>query len=494
MTQTLLITGGLVLEPSGDGQPRALDIRVEDGNIAALVPPGSDTDANVERLDASGHIVIPGLINAHTHSHGALGKGLLGDRWPLELLLNAAPGVTGGRSAQQKRLSAILSAVEMAKKGCTACYDLCVEQPLPTEDGLLAVADGYASVGLRCVLAPMMSDTTLYHAMPGLWGSLPEALRPSAMPDDAWRQALAVVERVVAAWPHDRDRVRLALGPTIPMHCSDDFLVACARMSAETGLAVQTHLAESVVQASVARERYGRSLTAHLDHIGLLSERFSGAHAIWIDDEDIELLAARGCAIAHNPPSNLRLGSGVAKLRKMLDAGISVGIGTDASNTSDGQNIIEAMRLGAYLSRADERDPDRWVDALEVFRCVTEGSARVLGMADRIGRIAQGHAADLVFLRRDDITYVPDGNLLIQFVFAESGISIDRVMIGGKSIVVDGRMTTLDERKLYDEARATAADLAERLAPQRARQTELVSYVMDFCRGRYPGDTEGRGA
>ena len=488
MTSRLLIERAALLDPDVSGPPPVRDILVEGGNIAALAPPGEIGDANVERLDASGHLVLPGLVNAHTHSHGGLGKGLVGERWPLELLLNAGPGVTGGRSAEQKRLSTLLSAVELAKRGCTACYDLCVELPGPTEDGMLAVADAYATVGVRAVLAPMLSDITLYHAMPGLWGSLPEALRPAAIPADAWRQALAVVERLVAAWPHDRDMVRPALGPTIPMHCSDDFLRGCGALADRLDLAVQTHLAESIVQARVARETYGTSLTRHLDDVGLLGPRFCAAHAIWIDDDDIALLAERGCAVAHNPASNLRLGSGVAPFRKLIDAGVPVGIGTDATNTSDGQNLIEAMRLGAYLSRAYEREPDRWVDARETFRAVTEGSARVLGMADRIGRIAPGFAADLVFVRRDDVTYVPEHDALLQFVFAESGAGIARVMVGGRSIVVDGRMTTIDEDRLYGAAREAAEQLGNSMAPMRERQSQLIRYVMDFCRGRYPGD------
>jgi guanine deaminase len=488
MTTKLLIADAVILDPDVAGPPAARDILVEDGKIAAVLPPGASTDTNAERLDASNRLVLPGLINAHTHSHGGLGKGLLGERFPLELLLNAAPGVTGGRNTEQKRLSALLSAVELAKHGCTACFDMCAELPGPTEDGLLAVADAYATVGVRAVLAPMLSDITLYHAMPGLWGSLPEALRPPAPAADSWRQSIAVIERLVAAWPHAYEQVRPALGPTIPMHCSDDFLRGCAALSDRLDLPVQSHLAESIVQASVARETYGRSLTAHLDHVGLLGPRFSAAHAIWIDDADIALLAERGCAVAHNPASNLRLGSGVAPLRKLLDAGVAVGIGTDATNTSDGQNLIEAMRLGAYLSRANEREPDRWVDAREAFRAATQGSAWVLGMANTLGRIVPGFAADLVFVRCDEVTYVPAGDALMQFVFAESGAGIDRVMVGGRSIVVDGKMTTLDEDRLYAAAQQAAETLATSLAPTRERQAQLARYVMDFCRGRYPGD------
>ena len=144
---------------------------------------------------------------------------------------------------------------------------------------------------------------------------------------------------------------RLGIAPTIPLHCSDDFMRGCRDLAMEFGLPVQTHLAEAPIQREGAQRRYGTTLTAHLERIGLLGPRFSGAHAVWIDDSEIELIARHGGALAHNPGSNLRLGNGIADMRRAIAGGVTVGVGTDGSSSSDNQNMFEAMRLAAFVSR-----------------------------------------------------------------------------------------------------------------------------------------------
>src|SRR5262249_13369354 len=158
-------------------------------------------------------------------------------------------------------------------------------------------------------------------------------------------------------------------------------------------LRLQTHLAETKPQAVLGLKKYGRSLTQHLAALGLLDERLSAAHAIWIDADDMRRLADAGCGVVHNPASNLRIGSGLAPVRAMLRSGLRVGIGTDSTNTSDGQNMFEATRLAALLSRLVTPDYADWLSAQESLRLATTGSAGILGF-DRIGRLAPGHRAD----------------------------------------------------------------------------------------------------
>src|SRR5262245_46244687 len=152
--------GGRVLSlPEHRGEPA--DVLVEGDTIRAVGPPGLAAPADASAIDARDRLLMPGLVNAHTHAHGALGKGLAGDRWSLEVFLNANPAISAERTLEDKRLGAMLSAVEMVRKGATACFDLFVEVPAPTVEGVLAVADGYRLVGLRAVVAPMISDLTL---------------------------------------------------------------------------------------------------------------------------------------------------------------------------------------------------------------------------------------------------------------------------------------------------------------------------------------------
>src|SRR5262249_53900787 len=150
-------------------------------------------------------------------------------------------------------------------------------------------------------------------------------------------------------------------------------------LAEEYDVLVQTHVAESKAQALLGLRKYGRSLVGHLEALGVLGPRLSAAHAIWLDGEDIARLADAGTGVVHNPMSNLRIGSGVAPARAFLEAGVRVAIGTDASNTSDGQNMFEAQRLAALLSRVADADPGRWLSVEEVFRAATEGGAEILG-------------------------------------------------------------------------------------------------------------------
>jgi 5-methylthioadenosine/S-adenosylhomocysteine deaminase len=481
MTDRQVITGGLVIvDPAAGAHPA--DVVLEGDSIIAIAPPGSVADA--KSVDAADRLIIPGLINAHTHGHGGLAKGI-GDRWSLELLLNAGPWINGNRSSEDRYLSTLLSAVEMVRKGCTACYDLSVMLPLPTVRDLHAVAQAYADVGMRAVIAPMVADRSFYQAMPGLLDAFPAELHALA---DVMRTAmpeaiLAPIREAAARWSYSRDHIRLGIAPTIPLHCSDDFMRACHNLAAEFALPLQTHLAESPVQRAAAQRRYGTTLTAHLDRLGLLGPGFSGAHAVWIDDSEIDLLARHGATLAHNPGSNLRLGNGIADMRRAIAAGVTIGVGTDGSSSADNQNMFEATRLAAFVSRVFDRAPAEWIGAAEALQLATEGSAAVLDMTGRIGRIAPGYKADLVFLDMTHVNLVPLNNAVQQVVNAEDGTAVRDVMIGGRFVLRDRELPGLDWPSIVQRARDAAARLATSNASARAAAERLAPVVDHFCVG-----------
>jgi 5-methylthioadenosine/S-adenosylhomocysteine deaminase len=475
-----VIRGGLVLDPQGNAAPK--DVLIEDGSILAIENPGFEVSDDAQVLSAADRMLIPGLISAHTHSHGALNRGAVDDKVSLEMFLTGSGSSTRSRGIDDKYLSAALSAAEMIRKGCTACFDLTVELPGPSRDGISAVARAYRDAGMRAVIAPMITDRTIYHALPGLLAALPDDLRSqcanlAAAPIET---TLSTCADILANWEFDRRFVRPALGPTIPLHCSDEFLNQCARLSREHGVPLQTHLAESRAQAALGLARYGKSLVGHLEDLGFLSERLSAAHAIWIDDDDIARLGQSGVRVAHNPSSNLRLGSGVAPVRKMLNNHIAVGVGTDASNTSDGQNMFEATRLTSYLSRIDGFASDEWLSAHEAFGLATEGSAKVLGF-EKIGKLAPGYEADIVFLRLDSPHFVPLRSPLLQMVLAENGASVHTVMIGGRIVFHDGKLLTLDEALLRRQAQEAAHRLDAANAGTFANAATVSRLVGAFC-------------
>ena len=478
-----IIRGGRVLDARAHRADPA-DILITGDTITEIGAPGLAAPADASAVDARDKLLHPGLINAHTHAHGNLAKGM-GDRWTLELLLTAASWIGGNRSLEDKRLSAKLGAVEMVLKGCTACYDLAFEWPAPTLEGLQAVGGAYAEVGMRAVVAPMVSDRTFFEAIPGLKPTLPPALQQSVekLQPAPWNTSVENMGQALAGWRLDRDQVRLAVAPTIPHHCSDEFIRACVGLSREHGAGMHTHVAESKVQAIVGLQRYGKTLTAHLDDLGVVGPHFTVAHGVWLDTDDMKRLGDRGASVAHNPGSNMRLGNGLADMRGMLERRVNVGIGTDGANCSDNLNMYEAMRLASFASKAQGPDLERWVTTEEVALAATEGSARALGLEGKIGRLAPGYKADIVFLDLGHVNWLPLNDPTNQLVHTEDGSAVSHVMIGGRMIVDNRRVTTVDLGALAREAASARERLARLNAPGKDLYEQLAAVVGRFCPG-----------
>ena len=495
MTDTI-IRGGRLLDVRRHTADFA-DILVEGDTVRVVGPAGMAAPAGASTLDASRRLLMPGLVNAHTHGHNNLAKSV-GDRWTLELLLNAAPWITGGRTLEDKYLSTLIGAVEMVKKGCTAAYDLSFELPAPTPEGLEAVGRAYADAGMRAVVAPMMADRTFHRAIPGLLDALPDTLRreAEAVSLEPFETSMAAWERARSTWPFAPEQVRLALAPTIPHHCSEAFLRAAQRAADAHGTGFHTHLAESKVQALAGIRLYGKTQTAWLDSLGVLGPRFTAAHAVWLDRDDMRRLADAGAAVAHNPGSNARLGNGLAAARALLDAGVRMGIGTDACTCSDNLNMFEAMRVASMVSRIQELDYERWLATGEILDLATRGSAGVLGFGDEIGAIEPGRKADIVFLDLTHVNYVPLNDPVNQIVHGEDGTGVESVMIGGRMVLEGRRMTTVDEAKLARDAEAAAERLAAVNADTRATMERIEAavgrYGVDWSREDYHVERHAR--
>ena len=461
-----------------------IDILIKKDTIVDVVPPNSQAPENSTVIDAAGTLVLPGLINAHTHGDVSLAKGL-GDRWTLELLLNASPLTSEDFLLQDKSLAARLAAVEMVLHGCTACYDLFSDFPTPSLDSLEAVGKAYTEVGMRVVIAPLMADRTFWQAVPGMIDTLPRNLKQKiekivTQPGDI---VINAMRDAIIKWPYAQDPVYLGLAPTIPYHCDAAFFRSCRELADEFGVRIHSHIAESKLQAIVGQQLFGCSLTEYLDKLGVISSDFTAARCVWLDTEDIQRLADRGACVAHNPTSNLRLGAGVAKTREMLNAGVGIGIGTDASTCSDALNMFEAMRMAAYVSRIHQPDPEYWLSAEDVLLMATEGSARALGLEKQIGQISPGFKADLVFLDDTAIQYTPLNNPVRQVIFHENGSGVRDVMVGGKFVVRNHRPTGLN----YEDLRTQVAEAMDRIRVKIAEKTPMIRdlepLVSKFCVG-----------
>ena len=476
-----VVRGGKLLD-AAKRKAVPVDILIKGDTIATIGRPGMPAPTGATVVDARHRLMHPGLINAHTHSPGNLSKGLH-DRWTLELLLTGSQWVGIGRNLEDKYLSALIGAAEMVMKGCTAAYDLAAEFPLPSVEGLSAMAKAYEEVGMRCVLAPMVADLTFFEAIPGLKDRLPPSLQKEveAFKLSPWKATTKQMKKALQRWPFET--VQLALAPTIPHHCSDAFLASCRDLAKEYDVGIHTHVAESKVQVIAGYQRYGTSLAAHMDEMGLVSERFTVAHGVWLDDDDMKRLGDRGASVAHNPGSNMRLGSGLADVRGMLDAKVNVGIGTDGANCADNQNVYEAMRLASLVSKVQGPDWQQWLGTDEAFHAATEGSARALGMHKHIGRIEPGYKADIVFLDLHHVNWIPMNDPVNQIVHTEDGSGVHSVMIGGRMIVEDRKLLTVDLPKLAAQAAASQARRAKLTGDARKLYEKLESVVGTFCPG-----------
>ena len=478
-----ILRGGRVLDIAA-GAAAFADILIEDDTIREIGPPGLAAPAEATEISAARRLLHPGLVNAHTHGHGNLAKGM-GDCWTLELLLTAAPWITGNRTLEDRYLSTQLGAVEMVMKGCTACYDLSFEWPLPTAEGLAAAAQAYADVGMRAVLAPMVADRSFFEAIPGLMEALPPALQARAgelrlPPSEA---TIAGMRAALAGWRFDRDRVRPAVAPTIPHHCSDGFISGCADLAREFGVALHSHVAESKVQAVTGIRVYGMTQTAHLDGLGVLGPHFTVAHGVWLDGDDMRRLGDHGASVAHNPGSNMRLGGGIADARGMIERRVNLAIGTDGANCSDNQNMYEAMRLASLASKVRGPDWRRWLTTREAALAATEGGARALGFEGRIGRLAPGYKADIVMLDLDHPNWLPLNDPVNQLVHTEDGTAVASVMIGGRLIVDNRRLVTTDIARLSQHVEAARERLAAANADNHRLYQALEPVVGSHCPG-----------
>jgi guanine deaminase len=338
---------------------------------------------------------------------------------------------------------------------------------------------------MRAVVAPMVADRSFFEAIPGLMEALPPGLQTRAAelrlpPAEA---TISGMRAALSGWSFDRDQVCPAVAPTIPHHCSDAFIRGCADLAREFDVALHSHVAESKVQAVTGIRVYGMTQTAHLDALGVLGPHFTVAHGVWLDNDDMARLGDHGASVAHNPGSNMRLGGGIADTRAMLERRVNLGIGTDGANCSDNQNMYEAMRLASFASKVRGPEWRRWLTTRDVALAATEGGAKALGFAGRIGRIAPGYKADIVMLDLDHPNWLPLNDPVNQLVHTEDGSAVASVMIGGRMIVDNRRVLTVDMPRLVQRVEAARERLAAANSDNRRLYEALEPVVGSHCPG-----------
>ncbi len=471
--------------PDGDPhQPPACDILVRDGRILQVNAPGEPIPDGARVINAAGRLVLPGFVNAHYHSYDVLQKGLLEDM-PFDVwALHSQPAYLGPRSAREVRLRTLIGAVDCIRHGITTVQDM--NSLVPMDEATLdTVLAAYADSGLRVVFSAAVRDMAALDIAPFLPHEAPEPVQAlvRGVPADA-RAQLDFLEAQIRRINPLPPRLLWALSPSGPQRSSRALLEGVATLSERYRLPVLTHVYETMAQAAKARSIYGAqggSMLRWLDEVGLLNERLTIAHGVWLTDEEIGMLGRAGAGLAHNPASNLKLKSGVAPMRRIIDAGVNIALGCDNCSCGDCQSMFSAMKLLCLLAAGADPSPTG-VHATAALAAATTGGAKAVGLAGEVGAIAPGYRADLVFLDLDDIAYVPFNSAVRQLVYAEAGRGVRSVMIEGEMVLEDGRMTTIDEAALRAEAAAVMPGFRRDYAAQAARADEATPWLLEANR------------
>jgi 5-methylthioadenosine/S-adenosylhomocysteine deaminase len=395
------------------------------------------------RIDCSQMIVMPGLVNSHSHLTEILQKSFRdnvrmeiwrGYRAMTEDLANLKPDEIG--------TAAELACSEMLKNGVTAVVDHFSTRPGLSVDKMEAILGAFEKTGIRGMLVPSLRDQDFIRLVTRSRSNRNAAKKESPEP---WKEA---VLEVVARLRRASTLSGIMLGPSSPMNCSDGLLREVVKVSEQFNLGIHTHLLETRLQSWAARKLHKKALCAHLEEIGFLSSRLSAAHGIWLDEEEMDILARSGASVVHNPASNLKLGSGIASIAKLKARGVNVALGTDGGDTSDTYSIFEQMRLAAFLSRIVAEDSQEWITALDALRMGTVNGARAIpAWRGKIGLIKPGYRADIVLLK-PSLRLRPLRDIVHQLVFCEAGQSVDTVLVDGKVVVESGRLVGVDEEAL----------------------------------------------
>jgi guanine deaminase len=270
---------------------------------------------------------------------------------------------------------------------------------------------------------------------------------------------LGLVRRQAAVRHTRARRVGVLVTPSAPQRCTEAFLLACLRLAEELDLPVVTHVHETRLQVVTGLEFHGAPLVEYLARIGFLGPRTSLIHAVWLNPREVRLLADSGATAQHNPWSNLTLGSGVAPVRALLDAGVNVSLGSDGACSTVSMNMLQVVGAAAALSKVRGDDYSAWLSAGEALTAATRGGARALGFGDGLGVIERGALADLVAYRLDTIPFTPLNDPVRQLVYAERGAGLDFAMVAGQVMLQGGRFTRVDESRLLGEIAAEFAAL-----------------------------------
>jgi cytosine/adenosine deaminase-related metal-dependent hydrolase len=457
VSRALLLENGLV--DVGGGEFRRGDLAIADGRIVA------DAPSDAERVDSSGYLVVPGMVNAHNHSNENWFRGMW-DNLPLEpWMLFSYPALAApAQTPDEIYLRTVLGAIEQLRSGATCVVDFLYELDGFTDETLDAVVRAYRDVGLRALIALGIGDRAYHETVVLDEGLVSRELIDRLERDKppSWDVLERFVRDAVAKFHRPDEGISICPAPSGPQRCTDEMLVGCAALADELDLAVHIHVLETRMQAVSGKKMYGKTLVEHMDAIGFLGPRVCFAHGIWLTPRDIEIVRDRDVSIAHNPVSNMKLGSGIAAVPTFLAEGVNVALGTDGMSSNDGLDMFASLKQAALLHKLWGIDYERWTGAVEAWQLATIGGARAAGDGDGLGRLDPGRRADVVLLDLESHVFTPLNDPLRQLAFGSSTLAVDSVLVGGDWKVRGGRVVTVDEADVLARAREVGKEVVGR--------------------------------
>ncbi|PKL26403.1 MAG: N-ethylammeline chlorohydrolase [Spirochaetae bacterium HGW-Spirochaetae-3] len=401
------------------------DIGIEGSTIAFVGARPAAFKADRE-IDASGSVVMPGLVNAHTHIAMSLMRHYADDLpfwdWLFDRIIPVEEKLTDGFVYD----GSMLSLVEMIRGGVTCFADM------------YSNMDAVASATLKS----------------GLRANLTRGLVFNSPADEV---KLDEARRFHAEW-HGRGagRIRVDVGPHAVYTCAPVYLEKAIRLSEDLGTRIHMHLSESRKEVADCVAAYGKSPIAHVRDVGLFTRKTYGAHCVHIDEDDIRILKDNGVAVVNNPASNMKLGNGFAPVAKLLEAGVTVALGTDGSASNNNLNMFEEMNTAALVNKGITEDPTA-VSAYAALKMATINGARALGLDDAIGSLRAGKKADIILVDMEAPHFYPRNSVAAALVYAAQGSDVKTVICDGEVLMEDRRMTRLDVGAICAKAQESAA-------------------------------------
>ena len=435
------------------------DILVRGSKIESIGPdlPVPENEPDLRIINAAGKLAMPGLVNAHVHSPGNFVRGTL-DNLPLEIfmLYEVPPLSDNPPDYRTNYVRTMLGTMEMLKLGITSVQDDAFYVPVPSPESIDGLMQSYTDSGIRCVATLDQPNVVEYEKYPFLYDLLPDHIREGMEKAPIMRteELLELYHYLLKRWHNTSGgRVRAGASISTPHRVKVDYFAALSDLSKRYDIPLNMHILETKLQRVFGEMKYGKSLVRYANDLGFLDERVVVIHAIWVDDFDVELMAAAGCSVAHNPVCNLRLGSGVMTFRRHKNAGINICLGSDEACTDDTHNMWIVAKVAGLIHSIGDPDYRNWPKAAEILWCLIRGGARAMRTQDQVGILAPGYEADLILVDLNTLNFTPLNDLYRQLIYCETGSSVVLTMVAGKVVFENGKLLTVDEEAIKEEAR-----------------------------------------